>query len=177
MPFCQGGDDMSLKNLTPRTCSVRVEKHCYSYCQAHLLFFQKARPKCPVKGCDLHVKYSNPLGRDLPTCVDHIPKQGPQCPYCNGYCMINKQTGLPFKTCFYHRTLCPVCEKNFRGQSSTGYRYPTCSRCRYGEKYHGQNPPVAEDAMAEPPAAEAVMDPCFSELEKKPASVDPNEVD
>lgn len=183
LPLCQGGDSMSQEDLTPGTCTNYVEKQGYSYCQDHLLFFQQARPKCPTDGCDKHVKWSYPRNKNLETCVDHLPKQGPPCPFCTGWRMINSQTGLPFKTCFHCRFRCPeflTCG-GYRGQSRGSYRYPTCSKCRYGSNYRAPAGKTKGDEVIN-----QVMDPCFDSeaptlvVEARPStptSVDVNEVD
>lgn len=175
LPLCQGGKSMSQENLTPRTCTNYVEKKEYSYCQDCLLFFQQARPKCPTPGCDKHVKYSYARRKDLDTCVDHLSKFGPQCPFCPLLCMINSQTGLPFKTCHACRFKCP----NFlscggtRGQSRLGYRYPVCPKCRYGEKFVQPK----RDVSAVADDAAQVLDPIFFASADPFISTDPDEVD
>lgn len=161
LPLCQGGDSMSLEgDLTPQTCTNYVEKEGYSYCPTHLLVFQQARPKCPTEGCTKHVKFSYPRNKNLETCVDHLPTQGPACPFCTGYRMINRQTGLPFKTCFHCRFKCPnfLSCGGYRGQSRGGYRYPGCSKCKYGELYRAP-PAKAEDGVLDP--ALVALDPAL----------------
>lgn len=143
---------MSLEgDLTPRTCSNYVEDPSFTYCETCVKVFQQARPKCPnFETCGKHVKYSYPLRKNLGTCVDCMPAQGPPCPFCTGYRMINSQTGQPFKTCYHCRFKCPnysTCG-GYRGQSGGGYRYPLCSKCKYGTHYRAPPAKTVDPALA-----------------------------
>ena len=75
--------------------------------------------------------------------------KGPQCPFCEGYCMVNSSNGKAFPTCFKCRSKCP----NFKTSGMYRPRYTnkeaaerlrkTCPQCFFGDSYKSKDDRVS----------------------------------
>lgn len=131
---CPGGSEMTKENPFPASCTATIEDSRYTYCEECVrrsyAFFSKCKN---FETCGKYVKYSHVLKKELATCAGCMPKFDGQCPFCPGLCMVNVQTGQPFKTCWGCRTKCPNYEKckGYRGKNYDGKRYRLCRECTF----------------------------------------------